>query len=67
MGNEGESVLEVGGLSLDASTQRLTVNGRTVDLRPKSWSLLNYMAVRPGILLTKQELVEAVWGDRIVT
>ncbi|MEP5763333.1 MAG: AAA family ATPase [Halieaceae bacterium] len=57
----------MGGLRLDASTQRLTVNGRTVDLRPKSWDLLSYMAARPGLLLTKRELIEAVWADRVVT
>ena len=64
---EKRNILEVGGLRLDASTQRLTVNDRTVDLRPKSWNLLNYMAARPGLLLTKEELTEAVWENRVVT
>jgi DNA-binding winged helix-turn-helix (wHTH) protein/tetratricopeptide (TPR) repeat protein len=62
-----EDFIEVAGLRLDLRAQRLAVNGRTIDLRPKSWDLLKYMAVRPGLLLTKDELVEALWGDRIVT
>lgn len=62
-----EKAFEFSGLHLDLPAQRLTVNGRTVDLRPKIWTLLNYMVVRPGILLTKDELMVAIWGDRIVT
>ena len=62
-----EELIEVAGLRLELRAQRLTVNGRKIGLRPKSWELLRYMAVRPGLLLTKNELVEAVWGDRVVT
>ena len=63
----GEGFIEVAGLRLDLRAQRLALNGRTVDLRPKSWELLKYMAVRPGLLLAKDELLEALWGDRVVT
>ena len=62
-----DGFIEVGGLRLDLRAQRLIVSGRTVDLRPKSWELLKYMVVRPGLLLTKDELVEAVWKGRVVT
>jgi len=48
-------------------TQHLALNGRTIDLRPKSWELLKYMARRPGQLLTKDELVAAVWAGSVVT
>ncbi|MEP4147630.1 MAG: AAA family ATPase [Halioglobus sp.] len=43
------------------------MDGHIVVLRPKSWNLLCYMAARPGLLLTKKELIEAVWADRVVT
>ena len=64
---ETDGFIEVAGLRLDLGAERLTANGRTIDLRPKSWKLLKYMVVRPGLLLTKDELVEAIWGDRVVT
>jgi len=62
-----EGVFEFGGLHIDPSAERLTVNNQPVNLRPKIWALLNYMVVRPGVLLTKDELMVALWGDRIVT
>src|SRR5499426_1987331 len=38
-----------------------------IPLRPKTWSVLRYLAERPGMLVTKQELLDAVWGDAVVT
>ncbi|MEP1593073.1 MAG: AAA family ATPase, partial [Halieaceae bacterium] len=64
---QGSNIIESGGLRLDTTTQRLTANGRTVDLRPKSWDLLKYMVSRPGVLLPKADLLKAVWGNRVVT
>ena len=64
---EVDGFIEIAGLRMDLGAERLTLHGRTLDLRPKSWNLLKYMAVRPGLLLTKDELVEAIWGDRVVT
>ncbi len=59
--------IEVAGLRLDLRNQRLEQQGRVVELRPKSWELLKYMAARPAQLLGKEELVQAVWGDTVVT
>jgi len=64
---EEDTFFEVADLRLDFPSHRLTVRGRTVDLRPKSWSLLKYMVLQPGLLLTKEELMEAVWRGRVVT
>ena len=41
--------------------------GNRIDLRPRSLQLIRYLAERPGQLLSKQELIEAVWPDTIVT
>jgi predicted ATPase/DNA-binding winged helix-turn-helix (wHTH) protein len=38
-----------------------------VPLRPKTWSVLRYLAERPGALVTKSELMNAVWSDVSVT
>jgi DNA-binding winged helix-turn-helix (wHTH) protein/tetratricopeptide (TPR) repeat protein len=59
--------IEIAGLRLDFRNQRLEHQGCLVDLRPKSWALLKYMVARPAQLLGKDELVQAVWGDRVVT
>src|SRR5262245_30833377 len=46
----------------------LLLRGREpIPLRPKTWSVLRYLVERPGILVTKQELLDAIWADAVVT
>src|SRR3984893_1233899 len=37
-----------------------------VPLTPKAYAVLNYLAERPGRLVTQRELIEAVWPDVVV-
>jgi len=52
---------------LDLRAGRLWRNDQAMALRPKAWALLCYLAERPGILVTKDELHAAVWGDIVVS
>jgi DNA-binding winged helix-turn-helix (wHTH) protein len=52
---------------LDPRSGRLSHGDRQVELRPKAWSLLCYLAERPGVLVTKEELHGAVWGEVVVS
>jgi DNA-binding winged helix-turn-helix (wHTH) protein len=52
---------------LDPRSGRLWHGDRQVELRPKAWSLLCYLAERPGVLITKEELHAAVWGEIVVS
>src|SRR5436309_14871671 len=52
---------------LDLRAGRLWRGDQPVALRPKAWALLCYLAERPGILVTKDELHAAVWGDVVVS
>lgn len=52
---------------LDRAGGRLLQHGRPVELAPKPWAVLVYLAERPGRLVTKDELLDAVWGHRHVT
>ncbi len=36
-------------------------------MRPKTWAVLEYLVSRPGILVTKSELLDAVWPGQAVT
>jgi DNA-binding winged helix-turn-helix (wHTH) protein len=49
--------------SLDLRAGRLTRGGETVPLRPKTWAVLQYLVERPGALVTKDALLEALWPD----
>jgi DNA-binding winged helix-turn-helix (wHTH) protein len=56
------SILTWGAFRLDLSEQRIFKEGRELHLRSKPFSILRYLAGHPRRLLTRAELVEAVWG-----
>src|SRR3954471_5968796 len=56
-----------GPFRLDPGNARLLRDGRPVALTPKAFDLLHHLAGRPQRLVTKKELLEAVWPDVIVS
>lgn len=46
---------------LDLRAGRLLRGNEPITLRPKTWSVLHYLAARPGVLVTKNDLLDAVW------
>jgi predicted ATPase/DNA-binding winged helix-turn-helix (wHTH) protein len=61
------AVLQFGPFSLDLGAARLTRAGHVVALRPKAFDVLRVLAERPGLLVTKDELLDSVWGRRFVS
>ncbi len=53
--------------TLDLRAGLLTRDGVARNLRPKTFAVLVYLAQHPGELVTKQALLDAVWGDVAVT
>src|SRR5262245_49046637 len=52
---------------LDLVHERLWVGTAVRHLRPKSFAVLRYLVAHPGRLITKDELVQAVWPDTAVS
>ena len=52
---------------LDEANARLSRDGAAVTLAPKPFGLLCALARRPGSLLTKNELLDDVWGHQFVS
>src|SRR5687768_13592570 len=57
------SVLRFGDFVLDGSRRRLLRSGEDVYLPPKTFELLLHLLQNSGRVLTKDELLEAVWPD----
>jgi len=57
-----EPVVEVDGLRIDLARRAVTRDGQPVRLTPLEFSLLRFLAQHPGKLLTKREILRAVWG-----
>jgi DNA-binding response OmpR family regulator len=54
--------LRSGGLLLDRLARRAWLNGRELSLTPKAFALLEYLMVHPDELLSRERLLDAVWG-----
>jgi len=52
---------------LDLVNERMRRGGETLALPPKAFAVLRYLQEHPGRLVTKQELLDAVWPDIAVT
>ena len=59
--------MRFGAFELDEQDARLTREGRPVLLAPKAFAVLCALARRPGHLLTKNALLDTVWGHQHVS
>jgi DNA-binding response OmpR family regulator len=51
----------VGGLVIDERSRTVSLNGEDLELSPKEFDLLAYLAARPGTVVGKKELLANVW------
>lgn len=56
-----EAPQELGGLTIDRRTRRVTVDVDDCALTPKEFDLLALLAVDPGAVVTRQEILEQIW------
>ncbi|MHB1414551.1 MAG: response regulator transcription factor [Chloroflexota bacterium] len=61
-GQRPSSVLELGNLRLDLARREAQVAGKEVSLRTKEFDLLTAFMRNRGIVLTRDQLLEMVWG-----
>ena len=54
--------LKVGEFEFDSVRQTLAFNGTSVQLTPKEFQILYTLALKPETVMSKEELIEAVWG-----
>jgi DNA-binding response OmpR family regulator len=57
------SVLRVGDLELDRFTQQVRRAGRRIELTPKEYALLEYLAANPGRVFSRTMIIEHVWDQ----
>ena len=61
----GYESLDAGNVRLWPDSRRVEVAGREVELVRKEYDILHYFMSRPGRMVNKATLAEAVWGDHI--
>ena len=60
--NATDEVLDLGELVINRASRNVTLNGKSVDLRPREFDLLTHMAANPGRVYTRDQLLHDVWG-----
>jgi DNA-binding response OmpR family regulator len=61
-------ILEAGGLELDVTSRQVRMNGAPLSLTATEFRLLEYLMARPGVVFSRDQLLNSVWGqDRAIT
>lgn len=60
--NKENSLLEFGSLSLDSNAHEVSVNDEIIDLSPKEYDLLLYFTQNVNIALSREQILNHVWG-----
>ncbi len=58
------TAVRIGSLTIDRVARTATRGGRALDLLPREYRLLLYLAERAGVVVSHDELRSAVWGLR---
>ena len=62
----GREVVEVAGVKLDASRHEVTVDGAPVAMPLKEFELLELLLENAGRVLTRDVLIDRIWGPNYV-
>ena len=62
----GSEVLEIGDVRLDPTRHEVTVRGSAVQLPLKEFELLELLLENPGRVLTRDVLIDRIWGPHYV-
>ena len=60
--NVSGNTYAIGDLSIDYSARTVSVGGERIQLSPKEYELLTYLVKNKGIALTREQLLQNVWG-----
>ena len=63
---QNASTFEFGECRVDLVAHKLFRNGKEVALAAKEFRLLEFFASRPGRALTRDQILDGVWGDDII-
>lgn len=57
-----EKVIQAGDLYIYPEKYEVVLNGESIPLRPKEFEVLLYLVQRPGVVVTRDDLMNIVWG-----
>ncbi|MGN1401097.1 MAG: response regulator transcription factor [Bacillus sp. (in: firmicutes)] len=61
--HQEEDVISFGTISINKKSRRVTVNKATVTLTLKEYELLNFLILHANQVLSREQLLERIWGN----
>ncbi|GAP20918.1 response regulator transcription factor [Leptolinea tardivitalis] len=55
-------IMQFGNLEVNSTRREVLFNGKPLPLKPKEYELLHYLAIHRGQVLTRETILEKVWG-----
>ncbi len=65
--SRGTSQYEASGIVLDPDSRRATADGQPLELTAKEYDLLSYLVANSGRVISRDEILKAVWGGQHAT
>ncbi|MCL6441968.1 MAG: response regulator transcription factor [Alicyclobacillus sp.] len=60
------SAIKIGNVEIDLDAYEVSKNGRVIPLTHREFDLLAFLAARPGLVYTREQLLMEVWGSNYV-
>lgn len=60
--NQYKNKIESSGIIIDRDAYCISINGKQVDFAPKEYELLVYLIENEGVVLSREQILNAVWG-----
>jgi two-component system, OmpR family, response regulator len=60
---ERPAIVSIGDLVIDSGTRVVTHAGREIELTSREYDVLEFLARRPGRVVSRSELLEEIWSD----
>jgi DNA-binding response OmpR family regulator len=61
-GGTTAEIVQVGGVTIDVGRREVRVDEKPIDFTTKEFDLLRFLAERPGLALSRQQILDGVWG-----
>ena len=61
----GQDIINAGPLRVDPARRQVHRDGRSIDLTPHEFEVLYLLAAHPGIVFSREQLLERVWTSEI--
>lgn len=55
-------IIQIGELVIDSKRREVTIRGKRIELTKKEFDVLRFLAVQPGTVVSREDLLKKVWG-----